>query len=459
MSVTGMITMSMREIDRLKIIQAIVDGNLKPIRAAERLQMTTRQVRRLVSRYRTEGTIGLVSKKRGRRSNRQLADGIGSVVLSIIRDRYADFGPTLACEKLRECHNITLAKETIRKLMSEAGLWVPRKLRNSTVYQPRNRRNCIGELIQIDGSDHHWFEERAPACTLLVYIDDATSKLMHLHFTYSESTFSYFEATRVYIELHGKPQAFYSDKYSVFRVNQKQATGGDGHTQFGRALFELNIESICANSSQAKGRVERANLTLQDRLVKELRLQHISTMAEANVYAPTFIADYNRRFAKPPRSDFNTHRPLRDDEDLNLIFTCREPRKVSHALTLQYDKVLYMLADTVTTRKLIGQYIDVYEYPDGHIELRADSVALLYSQYDKLSEVDQGAIVENKRLGHVLQVAQVMQEQRDSRRGRSAPARTNRGLKPVQLKVAPGKKVSRQLNADDLARAIQQSQS
>jgi hypothetical protein len=163
-----------------------------------------------------------------------------------------------------------------------------------------------------------WFEERAPACTLLVYIDDATSKLMYLHFTYSESTFSYFEATRAYIELHGKPEAFYSDKYSVFRVNKKQATSGDGHTQFGRALFELNIESICANSSQAKGRVERANLTLQDRLVKELRLQNISTMAAANAYAPTFIEDYNHRFGKPPRNDFNAHRPLRDDEGLNL---------------------------------------------------------------------------------------------------------------------------------------------
>ena len=187
--------------------------------------------------------------------------------------------------------------------------------------------------------------------------------------------------------------------------------------------------------SQAKGRVERANLTLQDRLVKELRLQNISTMAAANAYVPTFITDYNRRFAKPPRNDFNAHRPLRDDEDLNLIFTVCEPPKVSNALTLQYDKVLYTLTDTATTRKLIGRSIDVYEYPDGRIELRTAGVALPYSQYDKLSEVDQGAIVENKRLSHALQIAQVMQEQRDGRRGRSNPAGTNQGLKPVQLKA------------------------
>lgn len=169
----------------------------------------------------------------------------------------------------------------MRKLMVSTGLWVPRKQRPPKIYQPRNRRACLGELIQIDGSDHHWFEDRAPACTLLVYVDDATSRIMELRFVPSESAFSYFEATRSYLEQHGKPIALYSDKASVFRVNKKDATGGDGHTQFGRALFELNIECICANSSQAKGRVERTHLTLQDRLVKELRLRGISTMEAA----------------------------------------------------------------------------------------------------------------------------------------------------------------------------------
>lgn len=332
--------MTMHELDRLKIVQALADGNLKPGLAAKRLGLSVRQVLRLANRFSDEGAKGLVSRKCNRPSNNRISTNTAMMALSIIRARYADFGPTLAREKLRECHDIFLAKETVRKLMSEAGLWIPRKLRNTAVYQPRNRRNCLGELIQIDGSDHRWFEERAPACTLLVFIDDATSRLMHLHFTFSESTFSYFEATRAYISLHGKPQAFYSDKHCVFRVNHTQAIGGDGHTQFGRALFELNVEGICANSSQAKGRVERANLTLQDRFVKELRLQNISTMAAANAYAPTFIADHNRRFAKPPRNDFNTHRVLREDEDMNLVFTCREPRKVSHSLTLQYDKVL-----------------------------------------------------------------------------------------------------------------------
>jgi hypothetical protein len=150
--------------------------------------------------------------------------------VSIIRERYQDFGPTLACEKLRELHGIVLAKDTVRQLMLDAGLWIPRRLRSPTIYQPRQRRHCLGELIQIDGSDHDWFEGRAPACTLLVFIDDATSRIMHVHFTYSESTFSYFEATREYLSQHGKPVAFYSDKASIFRCSRKQVAAGDGYT-------------------------------------------------------------------------------------------------------------------------------------------------------------------------------------------------------------------------------------
>lgn len=455
MNSTGTITMAMRELDRLKIIQAVVDGTLRPSDAAQRLGLTDRQVRRLVNRVRKNGPPGIVSLRRGRPSNNRLPAEIARMAMNLIRTRYADFGPTLACEKLREIHGLYLSKETVRKLMADAGLWVPRRLRSPTIYQPRNRRHCLGELIQIDGSDHAWFEGRAPKCTLLVFIDDATSRIMHLHFTLAETTFSYFEATRRYIELHGKPQAFYSDQYSVFRVNHRHATTGDGHTQYGRALYELNIESICANSSQAKGRVERANLTLQDRLVKELRLQGISTMAAANVFAPSFIEDFNRRFAKPPRNDFNAHRPLREDEDLALIFTIREKRKVSQVLTLQYDKRLYLIADSADNRRLIGKYIEVYDYPDGRIELRGEGTGPIpYSIYDRLSEVDQGAIVENKRLGHVLQVAQLVQAQRDNRRSRSMPSRSHSGQGPIELKAKSGTKTQRQLDETDLAKAI-----
>jgi hypothetical protein len=173
-------------------------------------------------------------------------------------------------------------------------------------------------LIQIDGCEHRWFEERAPMCTVLVYVDDATSRLMTVHFTRTESTFAYFEATREYLERYGKPLALYSDKASIFRVNHPQAAKGPGFTQFARALYELNIDGICANTPAAKGRVERAHLTLQDRLVKELRLESISTIEAANAFMPRFIEAHNRRFAKAPRESHNAHRALRVDEDLDL---------------------------------------------------------------------------------------------------------------------------------------------
>ncbi len=449
------ITVSMREIDRLKAVQAVVDGQLRPGVAAERLEITDRQFRRLLERYRQEGPSGLVSRKRGRPSNNRLSNEREVAALGLIREHYADFGPTLACEKLREAHGLSLAKETVRRLMTAAGLWVPRKQRPPKVYQPRNRRACYGELIQIDGCDHRWFEERAPACTLLVYVDDASSRIMELSFTHSESTFTYFAATRAYLERHGKPVAFYSDKASVFRVNKKGATSGDGHTQFARALFELNVEGICANSSQAKGRVERTHLTLQDRLVKELRLRGISTMEAANAFVAEFIADYNARFAKVPRNDHNAHRPLRPDENLDLIFAWREPRCVSKSLTIQYDKMLYLLADTPEHRKLAGRYIDVYHYPDGRIEPRSNGAALPYTIYDRLSEVDQGAIVDNKRLGHVLQLAQYVQEKRDNTRSLSVPGMEGT---PRKRGRPPGKKSQRSLGQNDMLEALQKLQ-
>ncbi|MGF6605048.1 transposase, partial [Paraburkholderia sp. GAS448] len=449
MAATERITMTMRELDRFKVIQDVADGKLKPWRAAERLRLTTRQIRRLVARLREHGPESLVSRRRSKPSNNQLDAVTADRALSIIRDRYADFGPTLACEKLYECHGIRLAKETVRRLMTDAGLWVPRRQRPPKIYQPRARRACLGELIQIDGSDHRWFEERAPACSLLVYVDDATSRLMMLHFTATESTFSYFEATRAYIERHGKPGAFYSDKYSVFR---KTGANKDGNsvTHFGRAMYELNIDTFCANSSPAKGRVERAHLTLQDRLVKELRLRGISTAAGANAYASAFMANYNARFAKPPKSGFDAHRPLRADENLDLVLTWRERRKVSKSLTVRYDRVTYLLDDTPGHRKLIGRYIEVWEYPDGRIELRGDGHALSCRQYDRLTEVDQGAVVEHKRLGHVLQVSQVIQAQRDNSRIGKAPSRTHLGVATRVQSRSPGKKKQREFTQADI---------
>lgn len=297
MTAYGSECFTMNEVNRLKILQDVIDGRLTTSLASQRLGITERHCRRLLTRYRESGPLALANRRRGLRSNRQLLPGLAELALGIIRDNYADFGPTLACEKLAELHDVVLAKETVRQLMVRAGLWIPRKMRAPRIQQPRYRRACVGELIQIDGCDHRWFEERGPACTLLVYVDDATSRLMQLHFVKSESTFTYFDATRGYLEQHGKPLAFYSDKASVFRINNKNAVGGDGQTQFGRAMNELNITGICANTSSAKGRVERAHLTLQDRLVKELTLRDISTPDEANAFVAEFMVDYSRLYA------------------------------------------------------------------------------------------------------------------------------------------------------------------
>jgi hypothetical protein len=338
--------------------------------------------------------------------------------------------------------------------MRAAGLWIPRRERPPKVYQPRNRRACLGELIQIDGSDHRWFEDRAPACTLLVFIDDATGRLMALHFTATESTFSYFEALQKHLVAHGKPVAFYSDKASVFYVKQRSQTAGKGVTQFGRALYELNIDAFCANTSQAKGRVERANLTLQDRLVKELRLRGISTREAANAYAPSFIADFNRRFGKPPKSDYDAHRPLRADEDLRQILAYRVPRRVSNALTVQYDRVLYLLEDTPFARTQMHEYVEVVEYPDGVIEVQAQGTVLPYRQYDRIARVDQGAEVENKRLASVLEVARCVQAIRDDRRAAGSPSRTHCGEAVRAKKALAGLKKQRAIDVADINHAV-----
>jgi hypothetical protein len=305
-------------------------------------------------------------------------------------------------EKLVERHGLRVGVETLRQWMMADGLWIDRRHRLPSPHQPRRRRECLGELVQIDGSEHAWFEDRGETCTLLAFVDDATSRLMQLRFVASESAFDYFRATRDYLETHGKPVAFYSDKHSIFRVNSKDAAGGDGVTQFGRALSELNIDIICANSPQAKGRVERAFGTLQDRLVKELRLAVISTIAAANAWLPGFIITHNGRFGRVPANAKDLHRKLTPADDLDEILAWREERTVTHNLTLHYDRMMILLDPTPLTRGLARKKVDIVNYADGRFAVQYEGTLLPYRVFDKIQTVDPGTIVENKRLGAAL---------------------------------------------------------
>ncbi len=425
--------MSAGELDRAMIIDRVIEHRLSRVEAARQLGLTPRHMGRLIKAYRERGASALISKKRGKRSNRAYPSAYKAVVLEIVREHYNDFGPTLATEKLSECHNIHLSDETLRLWMIEADLWQTRSQKAKRAYQPRYRRECYGELIQIDGSEHYWFEDRGPKCTLLVYVDDATGTLMELRFAASESTFDYFYSTQRYLERHGKPVAFYSDKHTVFRVNQKEAKSGTGLTQFGRALHELNIDIIYAHSSQAKGRVERMNQTLQDRLVKELRLAGISTIEAANNFLPVFVETFNERFAKAPLRDTNMHRPLTEIDDLEEILCFQEQRTVSNSLSLQYDKVLYLLEDNEFTRTLRRKRVTVCDYPDGTIGIKYDGQSLPFSVFDKIGHIRQADIVDNKRLGAAL--AFIHEKQKELNNERSAKAPKRRGQKLISAEM------------------------
>jgi transposase len=417
----AVLSVSEGELRRLEVLRDVDRGDLPVRAAAQLLGRSERQVWRLLKAFRGDGAAGLISKKRGRPSNRRTPAAVRDAALWIVRQYYADFGPTLAAEKLAAEHGFSLSSETLRKWMIAGGLWRDRKQRRS-IHQPRSRRECVGELVQVDGSEHWWFEDRGPQCTLLVFVDDATSRLMHLQFVESESTFAYFHAARAYLEAWGKPVAFYSDKHGVFRVNHPGALAGDGMTQFGRALHALNIDIICANSSPAKGRVERAHKTLQDRLVKELRLAGARTLAEGNALLPAFVADYNTRFAKPPANAKDLHRPLRGGDDLDDAFAWKEERTLSQALTLQYDKVIFILEPSEPAKAAIGKRVTVFDYPDGRLSIRHNGVALAYRTFDKLRQIDQGAIADNKHLGAVLAMIRDEQLRREPQR-RSGPRR------------------------------------
>jgi hypothetical protein len=407
----GLVLMSQRELSRIEVLGRLIDGRVDATVAGRLMGLSRRQVCRLKKRFVKDGAVGISHKSRGRVSNRKTSDQVRVASVALVSEHYADFGPTLAAEKLLERHGIKVSRETLRHWMVDAGLWQTRATRKR-IYQPRHRRQHRGELVQIDGSEHDWFEGRRAMCTLLVFIDDATSQLMALRFAESENTFSYFGALEDYLHRHGRPVAFYSDKYSVFRVTGSESRGGR-MTQFGRALSQLNIDIICANSSQAKGRVERANKTLQDRLIKELRLAGIDDIETANAWLPGFMEDFNQRFAKPPASHEDLHRDISDIGRLEDILCWREERYVSQQLVVHYNQLKLSLIPEGVALKLGGKPVEVYDFPDGRLQIRYQGHPLPYKIFDKLQRVTQAAIVDNKRLSEVLTWIKAEQEKRE----------------------------------------------
>jgi transposase len=355
--------MTQKEFERGQTLLLVKTGKLTRSEAAERLGITVRQVDRLRHKLCTTGSIGLAHGNRGRKSNNSLSEDRRQQVLALVKEHYYDFGPTFAAEKLLQKHLIKISKEKLRQLMKEEGLWKARKRKGRKCHPRRARRSCYGDMLQGDGSHHDWFEGRRAKCVLVALIDDATNKAYGLFFE-GETTAAYVEVVRKYLSKKGCPLALYVDKDSIFRVNTS-ADRKTGETQFARMMQELDIRLICAHSPEAKGRVERLFGTLQDRLVKEMRLLNITTIEEANEYLEKkFWNEYNARWSHTPAKLEDLHRKAPSECIMDRIFTLQYQRKTSKSLDFSYQGTLYQI-QSKTPHRIAQRRIKIFESFDG----------------------------------------------------------------------------------------------
>ena len=383
--------MSGKERDRLVLLRQVEKGMLSQVQAAKLLKITDRQVRNLLRKIKNEGDKGVLSKKRGKAGNNQLPKRLKERVLRILGKELEGFAPTFAVEKLEELWSIKISKETARLWMVEADLWHV-KSKNRRVYKSRLRRACFGELIQGDGSHHRWFGEDNAMVNLTVFIDDATGKLTGLHFSKEETLAAYFVAMGQHIDRYGRPRALYTDRSAICQVRQ-----GDSITQFHEALLDLDIELILANSPQAKGRVERANRTLQDRLLKELKLRRINNITDANLYLPEFMETYNQKFSREPRNTVNVHRPL-EGLDLTAILRQREVRTLSASCVFQYDSQFYEVQGLAKTRSHKGRKVNLRIASDGSFRVFLDGIEKAIRPCEALNEPSKPKIKNRREL-------------------------------------------------------------
>lgn len=355
-----------RLLNRMDVVRTAAERKISQKDAAEKLGITVRHLRRLIRRFRRQGPRGLISRRIGRRPNNAIPESVRRKIMEPVHRDYFDFGPALACEQLKKHHGITVSAETLRKWMAEEGLRKPKQKRKAGIHPPRERRARRGELVQIDGSRHAWLEERRGKCVLTAFIDDATGELGALRFSEAETTQAYMEALRQYLKKHGRMGACYSDRHSIFSVNRPGMEGAP--TQLGRAFRTLDIQLILASTPQAKGRVERLFRTLQDRLVKVMRLRGISDLDGANAFLDEFMEEYNRTFAVQPRNPEDAHRPvLHKPEELDLILCRHHKRRLSRNLTFQLKNRLHQITGRGRGYRLQGRLVTVCEAWDGRI--------------------------------------------------------------------------------------------
>jgi len=367
--------MSEKETRRYPVIKDLVDGKINGTEAAKKCMLSVRQVKRLKARTRDEGVVGMLHKSRGKRSNRRISETNVERMRTVITEKYHDFGPTFAAEKLEEVHHIAIGVETLRLLMIGWELWSPKpRKKNGQYHAWRERRARYGELEQFDGSHHDWFEGRAPACCLLASIDDATSNLTKLQFAGYEGVFPVYRFWWEYSETHGKPVSIYLDRHSTYKQNKKKSVldNPEALTQFERAMEKLGVEVVHAYSPQAKGRVERLFGTLQDRLVKELRLRGISTIEEANRYAnEEFIPRFNAKFSVTAQKRGDLHRPLTAGETKALprIFSKHHARRVLNDFTIRFESRWLQLSEEQPALVCRKDKALIEEWLDGTIHL------------------------------------------------------------------------------------------
>jgi len=371
------IMLRQRELKRLHVLHKVLEGRLTQTEAAALVSLTDRQLRRIVKRIRKEGDKGICHKARGKPSNRRLPSKLKKRIVHLYHKTYTDFGPTLFTEKLEEREGITISHETARTWLMEEGAWELHR-RHRAHRQWRERKDHYGAMLQMDGSHHDWFEGRGPACVFMGYIDDATGRVYGKFYGY-EGTIPAMDSFKKYIGKYGLPMSVYLDKHTTYKspaepTLEDELNGTEPLSEFGRALAELGVELIHAHSPQAKGRIERLFNTLQDRLVKEMRLEGISTMEEANKFLVSYLPWYNRRFAVQPKKKENLHRRPKG-LDLDTILCMKIERTLKNDNTIQHNRKLYQIEDRLRTKRVM-----VEDRIDGTMRIRYNGVCVSFHE-------------------------------------------------------------------------------